>query len=232
MNCGNNPHRTRLWNAWTGLAQSVVNDYVFNQEHVDDARQEVMLALWEATATWQADIHSSFDKYAFYVMRGKLFRYLTEKAEDRPTLSRKERDVLKTLRSVMQVGQMVSSGLMAELAKESGIGMFRLQQIVAYWYRGHFAITACAMQAVAEPSLSLEDYVLDTQKENCLSDALATLSERQRLIIAARFLEDPRQTLAQLSSTLGISIERVRVLESKTLKKLRVALSHNEPTSL
>jgi RNA polymerase sigma factor (sigma-70 family) len=224
MNCSNNPHRHRLWQAWTGLAQAVVRDYVFNQEHVEDAHQEVMMALWEATASWQADIHSSFDRYAFYVMRGKLFRYLTEKAEDRPTLSRKERDVLKTLRSVMKAGQMVSSGLMAELAIESGIGMFRLQQIVSYWYRGHFSITACAIQATKEPSLELEDYLLDSQKEDSLSEALAKLSERERLIIAARFLEDPRQTLAKLALTLGISIERVRVLEGKSLKKLREML--------
>ena len=65
---------------------------------------------------------------------------------------------------------------------------------------------------------------MDEEAEMRLDAALQRLSERERLIIAARFLEDPRQKLSTLAKTLGISIERVRVIEGKSLQKLRSML--------
>lgn len=203
------------------MASVLVRDYVMNDVHLEDAQQETLLALWEATATWQEGVHSSFDQYAYYVMRGKLFRYLTEKAEDRPILSRQEKEALKSLRAAVNAGQMVSCALMANLAQETGIQLFRLQQIVGYWYSQHVAITANVFEAASEPMVELEEYLLDTSQSESLDEALKKLDERERLIIAARFLEDPRQTLSQLAKTLNVSIERVRTLETRSLKKLR-----------
>lgn len=215
------PNRQRLWAAGQIMASVLVRDYVMNDVHLEDAQQETLLALWEATATWQEGVHSSFDQYAYYVMRGKLFRYLTEKAEDRPILSRQEKEALKSLRAAVNAGQMVSCALMANLAQETGIGLFRLQQIVGYWYSQHVAITANVFEAASEPMVELEEYLLDTSQSESLDEALKKLDERERLIIAARFLEDPRQTLSQLAKTLNVSIERVRTLETRSLKKLR-----------
>jgi len=224
MEMKSTPHRQRLWAAGQTLAHVIVRDYCTNESHLEDARQETLLALWEATATWQEGVHSTFEHYAFYVMRGKLFRYLTEKAEDRPVLSRQEREALKSLREAVRAGQLVSSALMASLAEDTGIEIFRLQQIVSYWYSQHVAITANVFEAVAEPMVDLDTYLLDISQSLTLDEALEKLDSRERMIIAARFLEDPRQTLSQLAKTLNVSIERVRALESRSLKKLRHSL--------
>lgn len=216
--------RNQLWSASTHLAQSMVRDYVFNVQHKEDASQEVLLGLWEATLSWQADVHSSFEQYAWYVMRRKLYAYLTEKADDKPKLSRKERELMKSLRNYLTQGQMVSSALIASMSLESGITAFRLQQIITYWYSSQCAISAQVLNAYEEASVEMDVGVFDAHDDAMLSDALSELPERDRLIIASRYLEDPRWTLSRLAEKLNLSIERVRVLEGNALKKLRTMM--------
>ncbi|MGE0740170.1 MAG: RNA polymerase factor sigma-32 [Hyphomonadaceae bacterium] len=55
-------------------------------------------------------------------------------------------------------------------------------------------------------------------------DALSDLSERERLIIRERKLEEESVTLEALGERLGISKERVRQIEGNALEKLRRAL--------
>ncbi len=57
-----------------------------------------------------------------------------------------------------------------------------------------------------------------------VAEALATLSERELLIIRERRLQDESVTLEALGQRLGISKERVRQIEHHALKKLRAAL--------
>jgi RNA polymerase primary sigma factor len=65
--------------------------------------------------------------------------------------------------------------------------------------------------------------VLDKLLSEELSTMLATLPPRDRLLIESRFGltgEDP-MTLAEVASTLGVSRERVRQIEGRTLLRLR-----------
>lgn len=55
-------------------------------------------------------------------------------------------------------------------------------------------------------------------------DALRDLSDRERLIIRERKLEEEQVTLEALGERLGISKERVRQIESVAMEKLRRAL--------
>jgi RNA polymerase sigma-32 factor len=54
-----------------------------------------------------------------------------------------------------------------------------------------------------------------------LGKALDTLDERSRRVIYARYIIDKKKTLAELSRELGISIERVRQIETAVMNKLR-----------
>jgi len=58
-------------------------------------------------------------------------------------------------------------------------------------------------------------------KNILLETALKSLSERDYLIIKARRLTDPPTTLEALSTTLGISRERVRQIEIRAFEKLQ-----------
>ncbi len=56
-------------------------------------------------------------------------------------------------------------------------------------------------------------------------EALATLTEREQAIVEARLLREDKATLAELAEQFGVSLERVRQIESAALKKLKNHLS-------
>ena len=59
-----------------------------------------------------------------------------------------------------------------------------------------------------------------------LEQALASLDERSRRIIEARWLrEKDTATLHDLADELGVSAERVRQIEAKALQKMRLAIT-------
>lgn len=55
-------------------------------------------------------------------------------------------------------------------------------------------------------------------------DALSELSDRERVIIRERMLQEESVTLESLGQRLGISKERVRQIEAAALAKLKRAL--------
>ena len=59
------------------------------------------------------------------------------------------------------------------------------------------------------------------KRKGLLNDAMTTLNDRERRILTARRLQDEPITLEDLSQEYGISRERVRQIENRTLKKLQ-----------
>jgi len=53
---------------------------------------------------------------------------------------------------------------------------------------------------------------------------MSVLSPRDRHIVKQRHLSDEPATLKDLAEELGISIERVRQLESRAMKKMKAAV--------
>lgn len=76
----------------------------------------------------------------------------------------------------------------------------------------------------AGPEAETMDAHDSAARADLVRDALRDLSERERLIIRERKLEDETVTLEALGERLGISKERVRQIEGAALAKLRRAL--------
>ena len=86
-------------------------------------------------------------------------------------------------------------------------------------------ITYLASAADSEPSCVLEHKQLEMQQSTGLTRALASLDERSRRIIEARWLrEDSTVTLHDLANEFGVSAERIRQIEQKAMAKMQVTM--------
>jgi RNA polymerase sigma-32 factor len=75
-----------------------------------------------------------------------------------------------------------------------------------------------------------EEQLVESQelgrRKSYLSDALATLNERERRIFEARRLVDDPITLEQLSTEFGVSRERIRQIEVRAFEKVQKAVQN------
>ena len=75
---------------------------------------------------------------------------------------------------------------------------------------------------------TIEDKLGESQemvlKKKLLKEALASLSDRERLIVQKRFLTDNPETLENLGIEFNISRERVRQIETKAYQKVSKAI--------
>jgi len=78
-----------------------------------------------------------------------------------------------------------------------------------------------------EPSQTLEIEQINRLRDESLKQSLASLDERSRHIIEARWLreKDTAATLHDLADELGVSAERIRQIEAKAMQKMRGALN-------
>ena len=74
----------------------------------------------------------------------------------------------------------------------------------------------------AEPSEELADRQIEVLRSTGLENALASLDERSRHIVSARWLrEDGGATLHELAAEYGVSAERIRQIEQKAMQKMK-----------
>ena len=79
-----------------------------------------------------------------------------------------------------------------------------------------------------EPSEMLSAIEQEHLQTTSLADALASLDERSRRIVEARWLmQDGSTTLHDLADEFGVSAERIRQIEQKAMEKMKVALAAN-----
>jgi RNA polymerase sigma-32 factor len=77
-----------------------------------------------------------------------------------------------------------------------------------------------------EPSNILESTERENLQTTGLANALASLDERSRRIVQARWLnEDSSATLHDLAAEFNVSAERIRQIEQKALSKMQTALT-------
>lgn len=75
-----------------------------------------------------------------------------------------------------------------------------------------------------DPARLLEASDTTESRQDNLHKALTQLDEREQSIIRERWLTEPKITLQELANRYQVSAERVRQLEQKAIKSLRVAI--------
>jgi len=77
------------------------------------------------------------------------------------------------------------------------------------------------VSAELNPEQTLVENDSRDRNTQSLHQALATLDDRSRDIVAKRWLSDDKTTLQELASTYSVSAERIRQLENNAMKKLK-----------
>ena len=76
-----------------------------------------------------------------------------------------------------------------------------------------------------DPSEAAETADWQDHTQGLFKNALATLDERSKDILASRWLTDKKATLEELASKYGVSAERIRQIESNAIAKLKVEVA-------
>ena len=79
-------------------------------------------------------------------------------------------------------------------------------------------------EQVDDPSELLESSDWDSHTRSLFTNAMSTLDERSKDILACRWLVDEKATLQDLAAKYGVSAERIRQIESNAIDKLKSAV--------
>ncbi len=79
------------------------------------------------------------------------------------------------------------------------------------------------------PDEAVETMVDDERRSAWLNSAMRVLNPRELMILKRRRLSEDSTTLEELGSTLGISKERVRQIETRAMEKLKASLVETNP---
>lgn len=74
------------------------------------------------------------------------------------------------------------------------------------------------------PAMMLENENWEENSMRNLHEAISSLDDRSRDILAKRWLNDDKHTLHDLAAEYGVSAERIRQLENNAMKKVRAVL--------
>lgn len=210
------------------LVLSVVQRFLGRGENPDDLFQVGCIGLLKAIANFDTTKQVRFSTYGVPMIAGELRRYLRDYSPIR--VSRSVRD---TAYRVLQCKQRLtaSDGREPTLEQIAQTLALPLEQVVG------------AMDAVTAPvslyepvysdgadPLTVMDQVRDTKNTDerwlesiALREAIGTLSEREKRILALRFYSG--RTQMEVASQVGISQAQVSRLEKGALSTLRRAIS-------
>ena len=117
-----------------------------------------------------------------------------------------------------------SYGVSEEAYQEAADAYLQRDMSIDVDREGHAMVEALpASTATPEEAVVKQNW--QDHQQSGLYSALAQLPERDRHIVEQRHLNEEPATLKDLSEELGVSIERVRQIESRAMKRLKEYLS-------
>ena len=224
---GDQAARERLIEGNLRLVLSVIQRFLGRGENPDDLFQVGCVGLLKAIANFDVNLNVRFSTYGVPMIAGEIRRYLRDNSAIR--VSRSMRD---TAYRVLQCRE----AMQAEQSREPTL------EEVAQRLELPLETVNTAMDAISvhvslyEPvytdggdPLTVMDQVRDTNNTDeqwveriALREAISTLGEREKRILALRFFDG--RTQMEVASEVGISQAQVSRLEKNAIRTLRKAI--------
>ena len=224
---GDEKARQQLIEGNLRLVLSVIQKFLGRGENPDDLFQVGCVGLLKAIANFNTDLNVRFSTYGVPMIEGEVKRYLRDYSAIR--VSRSVRDIAY---KVLQCKE----AMMSQSAREPS-----LEEIAQKLELPLETVTG-AMDAISAPvslyepvysdggdPLTVMDQVRDTKNTDeqwteriALREAISTLNEREKKILALRFFDG--KTQMEVAGAVGISQAQVSRLEKNAISTLRKAI--------
>ncbi|MEG6617311.1 FliA/WhiG family RNA polymerase sigma factor [Peptococcaceae bacterium 1198_IL3148] len=189
------------------------------------------MGLIEAVDKFDLSMGVAFETFAYHRIRGAMFDELRRQNWVPRTIWQRQQAVKAAKEKLAQSGEPVT-----ELAVANGAGLTleELRQVTGQWnasqmYSLDEEIHNGEGDAVRRTDLLADDdspdpltIIDELEDKRILADAIATLKERDRLVLALYYQEE--LTLKEIGSVLEVSESRVCQLHSRAVKNLRKIL--------
>jgi RNA polymerase sigma-32 factor len=196
---------------------------------LEDIVQQGNVGLLRATKKFDPERECRLATYAAYWIRAEIREYVVRAYRVvRLGTTKAERRALRAYRTTGETDP-------ERLAEASGLTPERVSRLLPILAARETSLDAqtgnipSAIERVPAPISSPEEEVCAEEmralSKEAVDSALATLSERERLIVRRRMMSDEPLTLQELGDLLGVSKERVRQLEERAKNKLAGSLA-------
>jgi RNA polymerase primary sigma factor len=214
------------------LVMSITRNYARAGVPLLDLIQEGNLGLMRAVEKFDYRLGFKLSTYATWWIRQAVTRALADQGRTIRLPVHVAEQVRRLMRARRQLAQKLSrEPTVAELANESGFPEKRVRELV-----GLVEDPVSLETPVGDGESMYADLIEDVHSERPdeetsqklrrkeLAEALLRLNPRMQRVLSLRFGLDGQapQTLEEVGSGLGITRERVRQLESRALRELRV----------
>lgn len=206
----------------------------------DEMIQEGNVALIQAAESWDPERGIRFASYAIPHIR---YAIMGVKLDNQSLVNlcttKAHRKVYFNIGRYRQGGALTVDEL-AAMSRELHLSE---EQIREAEQRLASSCTSVSATVVGEDEEFAADWIADSRYEpttvlaslerewivnDRIVDLIGNLKPREQEIIRARWLDGRHQTLQDLSTTMGISIERVRQIETDGLKRLRTLVAREQ----
>ena len=236
----------RLVTAYMRLAISMAAKYRRYGASMNDLIQEAGVGLMKAASKFDPDRGVRFSTYAVWWIKASIQDYVmrnwslvrTGSTSSQKSLFFNMRRVRAKLEREHEGAglAMTSEEMRRGIAEELGCPLRDVEMMEARLAGSDFSLNAQQSGEegrewvetleddgpVPEERVSRDSDIVTARK--WLLDALGALTEREKMIIAARKISDDPETLESLGTKLGLSKERVRQLEAQALRKMKKRL--------
>jgi len=253
-NHGDIEARNKLVTAYMPFALNQARRFWKNRDDYDDIANEAAIGLMKAADRFDPDQGWMFSTYALWWIRASVSDYAIRNHSSVKSPGGVYKRLYFSLRKAYEAvsQQMRSAGqspnaseLRRAVAERLAIKLEDVERFEATILHKDQSLNASLRDdEPGEDWLSrLVDETADTEgnflaremsgvRHEFLDGAMATLTQRERDIVTARWLqEDDCQTLEQLGKAHGVSRERIRQIEAKAFAKIRTKLGSRKRLS-
>ena len=204
----------------SGLIWSIARRYFGRGVDPEDLYQLGCLGFLKAVEGFDLDFGTQFSTYAVPKIAGEIRRFLRDDGTVKVSRSLKERSAMVRITRQKLTNRLGREPTLSELSTETGL----LPEEIATAETATGAAESIQKRS-GEDGFALEDVLTEGEMEDkiveriALREAIASLSEREQLVIKLRFFHGLTQD--KTSKILGVSQVQISRIEKKALENLR-----------